>query len=106
MSISISAGFDSGNIIVRHIKGPGDIELEIRKDAHSDFYQWFHFRLTGAADQDCVLRIVNAGGAAYPGGWENYRACISEDRLDWTRTDTDYKNGVLTIRVRPTGDSI
>ncbi|MGL4543828.1 MAG: M14 family metallopeptidase [Polymorphobacter sp.] len=106
MTLSISAGFDSGNIIVRHINSASDIELEIRRDAHSDFYQWFHFRLSGAADQDCVLRIVNAGGAAYPGGWENYRACVSEDRLDWTRTDTDYANGVLTIRVRPGGNSI
>ncbi len=106
MTISISAGFDSGNIIVRHINGADDIALEIRRDAHSDFYQWFHFRLNGAAGEDCVLRIVNAAGAAYPGGWENYRACISHDRHDWTRTDSSYADGVLTIRVRPEADSV
>lgn len=106
MTLSISAAFDSGNIEVRHLHGPDDIALAIRKDAFSDFYQWFHFRLTGAAGQDCVLRIVNAAGAAYPGGWDNYRACVSEDRIDWNRTDCDYADGVLTIRVRPTGNSI
>jgi murein tripeptide amidase MpaA len=106
VTLSISAAFDSGNIEVRRLNGPADIELAIRNDAHSDFYQWFHFRLTGAAGQDCTLRIVNAAGAAYPGGWENYRACVSEDRIDWTRTDGDYKDGVLTIRVRPMGNNI
>ena len=32
----------------------------------SDFYQWFHFRLAGAAGREVTLRIVNCAGAAYP----------------------------------------
>lgn len=37
--MKINAAFDSGNIIVTSIDGTS-ANLEIRKDAHSDFYQW------------------------------------------------------------------
>ncbi len=106
MAIAVSAGFDSGNIEVRRCTGPADIELAIRRDAHSDFYQWFHFRLTGARGQRCTLRIVNCAGSAYPGGWPGYRAVASTDRQHWTRVDTSYAEGVLTIDVTPTNDSL
>ena len=106
MTIAVSAAFDSGNIDVLRIAGPGAIELAIRKDAHSDFYQWFHFRLTGARGQACAIRIMNAGGSAYAGGWPNYRAVVSDDRQTWTRAPTSYDDGILTIRVTPRGDSL
>ncbi len=106
MTIAVSAAFDSGNIEVERIAGPGSIDLRIRKDAHSDFYQWFHFRLTGARGQACTIRIVNCKGSAYVGGWPDYRAVVSEDRQDWTRAPTSYADGILTIRVTPRGDSI
>jgi murein tripeptide amidase MpaA len=106
MTIAVSAAFDSGNIVVRRIAGPQDIELSIRKDHQSDFYQWFHFRLTGAAGQDCVIRIVDLAGSAYPLGWPGYRACVSEDRLLWTRAETSYADGTLTIRYRPETNSV
>ncbi|ARS28810.1 peptidase M14, carboxypeptidase A [Sphingomonas sp. KC8] len=101
MDIGISAAFDSGNIIV--VDRTGDsFDLEIAKDHHSDFYQWFHFRLTGAAGRDVTLRILNAAGSAYPGGWQNYHARVSEDRRTWRQAaDTSYADGVLTIRYRP-----
>ena len=69
MTIAVSAAFDSGNIVVCRSGGPQDIELSIRKDHQSDFYQWFHFRLTGAAGQDVTIRIVDLAGSAYPLGW-------------------------------------
>ena len=105
MSIAISAAFDSGNIEVVRADGPA-IDLAIRKDAHSEFYQWFHFRLTGGAGQACTLRIVNCKGSAYEGGWPNYRAVVSEDRQNWTRAATSYDDGVLTIRVMPRTNSM
>ena len=105
MTIAVSAAFDSGNIEVRRLTGATDIELSVRKDHGSDFFQWFHFRLTGAADQECVLRIVGLDRSAYPLGWPGYRACVSEDRMLWTRADTDYADGVLTIRYRPRTNS-
>ncbi len=108
--ISIDANFDSGNIIVRRVAGPDDIELAIRKDSHSDFYQWFHFRLAGARGQACTLRIVDLAGSAYPGGWPGYRACVSADRVNWTRADTGWDkaagNGTLTIHVTPASDTL
>ena len=106
MAITVSAGFDSGNIDVVRCVGPHDIDLAIRRDADSDFYQWFHFRLSGARGQACRLRIVNCAGSAYPGGWPDYRAVVSHDRQHWTRTDTRYADGVLTIDVTPSADSV
>lgn len=102
----VSDGFDSGNIICRNIDEKGSIDLEIRKDNKSDFFQWFHFRLTGARNRDCVMRILNAGDAAYPKGWEDYQAVASYDRETWFRVATTYRDGVLTIRHRADRDSI
>ena len=106
MTIAVSAAFDSGNIDVLRIAGPGAIELAIRKDAHSDFYQWFHFRLSGARGQACTIRIMNCKGSAYEGGWPDYKAAMSEDRQDWTRAPTSYDGGILTIRVTPRTDNV
>ena len=105
MSLHISAGFDAGNI--RVLRQDGDrFDLEIEKDHQSDFYQWFQFRLTGAAGREVELRIVNAGRSAYPLGWPGYRARVSADRRQWRLADTAYAEGVLTIRHRAAGDSL
>lgn len=108
--IRVDAAFDSGNIVVRRVTGPDDIELSIRKDAHSDFYQWFHFRLSGARGKACSIRIVELGGSAYPGGWPNYNAAVSADRQHWTRAPSSYDpaagNGTLTITVTPDTDQL
>lgn len=97
MTISITSAFDSGNIRVLSHSG-SEAELEIEKDEASDFYQWFHFRVTGCADEDLTLRIVNCAGAAYPKGWEDYQARFSYDRENWRLAETSYADGVLTIR--------
>ena len=106
MPIAITAGFDGGNIDVVRCDGPGEIDLAIRRDAHSDFYQWFCFRLSGARGKACTLRLVNCAGSAYPGGWPGYRAVVSADRQVWVRTDTSYADGVLAIAVTPATDSV
>ena len=105
MTIAISSGFDSGNIEVVHADG-ARFDLAIRRDRESDFYQWFHFRLTGAKGAACTLRIVNAGGSAYPGGWVDYAVCVSTDRQHWHRHPTGYVDGVLTIDLTPAADSV
>ena len=102
MTISISSGFDSGNIRILSITdtpGGARAELEIVTDHQSDFYQWFHFRVAGAAGQEVELAIVNCGGSAYPDGWVDYKARVSEDREIWTQADTSYADGTLTIRL-------
>lgn len=106
MTLHISDAFDSGNISCLSADDPADIRLEIRKDNQSDFYQWFHFRLTGAKDTACTLNIMNAGGAAYTRGWEGYRAVASTDRETWVRVPTTYDNGVLRISHTPAADSV
>lgn len=104
--IRINAAFDSGNIEVLSVSG-ASATLSIRKDRDSDFFQWFHFRVDGAAGRELELKITGLAKSAYPGGWPGYRAAFSEDREFWGRTDTTYDpreaDGTLTIRHTPQG---
>jgi len=98
MSISLNAAFDSGNIRVVGQEGAGDdwrVDLEIVPDHHSDFYQWFHFRVAGARGRTLRFRILNAGGAAYAFGWPGYKVRGSVDREAWRQVPTAYDDGVL-----------
>ncbi|MEO0643087.1 MAG: M14-type cytosolic carboxypeptidase [Pseudomonadota bacterium] len=107
MDIRIDAAFDSGNIDVLGITG-ASARLAIAKDHNSEFAQWFHFRVTGAAGEDLELKITDLNNSAYPGGWPGYDACVSEDRDYWGRAlsqfDKDEENGTLTIRYTPASD--
>ena len=101
-TISISAAFDAGNIVVHDIVGT-QATLSIHKDAGSDFFQWFHFRVACRPGDELVLRIRGLAASPYPDGWPGYQACVSEDRVEWTRADTQYgpeDGGTLTIRHR------
>ena len=102
----ISQNFDAGNIEVVACTNPDDIQLRIRHDNHSDFYQWFYFRLSGARQTRCTLKILNAAGAAYPGGFEQYRVLYSYDRQIWLRHPTKLNNGVLSFEFSPEFDSV
>ena len=106
MSLKISSHFDAGAIEIVKALGTQDIQLNLRKDTHADFSQWFYFRLQGARGQACTLRILNAGEATYPDGWVDYRAVASYDRENWLRVPTDYDGQVLTIRHTPERDSV
>ncbi|MEL7217713.1 MAG: M14-type cytosolic carboxypeptidase, partial [Pseudomonadota bacterium] len=102
--IAIDAAFDSGNIDVLSIEGRS-ARLAIQKDHKSEFAQWFHFRVTGAAGEEITLKLTGLKGSAYPMGWPGYNACVSEDREYWTRADSafdkDEEDGTLTIRYTP-----
>ncbi len=104
--IEIDAGFDSGNIEVLSIDGTL-ARLAIRKDHQSDFFQWFHFRVSGAQGRELTLKITGLNASAYPGGWPGYRAAVSEDREFWGRAESSFDaaedDGTLTIRYRPEG---
>ena len=99
--LQIDAGFDSGNIEVLSANGQ-EARLAIRRDAGSEFFQWFHFRVSGESGQDVTLRLTGLSLAAYPGGWPGYRAAVSHDRRTWTRAETAWDaeadGGTLTIR--------
>lgn len=102
----ITSNFDSGNIVVVSAEDPADIRLKIQKDNQSDFYQWFHFRLSGVVDTPCKVIIENADEVAYVEGWENYRVCVSYDRINWHRLDTAYGEGQLSWEIEPHADSL
>jgi murein tripeptide amidase MpaA len=106
MSITISSAFDAGNI--RVVSQNGDVaDLEIVSDHMSDFYQWFYFRVAGAAGRQITLRITNCEGAAYPNGWPEYKGVMSLDREEWVRiSDTSYADGVLTMKLTPPQDVV
>lgn len=106
MPIKISQQFDAGAIDVVRAERADAIELNLRKDSHADFMQWFYFRLQGAAGQDCRLRILNAAQATYPQGWEGYQAVASYDRERWFRVPTSYDGQALTISHAPAHDSV
>lgn len=105
-SLFISSNFDGGNIEVVDCQQAHDIQLNIRRDNQSEFYQWFYFRLTGAQGQDCRLRLMNAGQSAYPDGWEGYQAVASYDREFWFRVPTQYQDGELLIEHTPSQNSV
>ena len=103
-NIVIDAAFDSGNIEVVSIDGT-TARLRIPRDRKSEFAQWFHFRVSGAAGRELVLHIEGLNDSAYPAGWPGYDSCVSEDRDYWGRADSSYDadsgNGTLTVRYTP-----
>lgn len=106
MSIKISQNFDAGAIEVVSAIDVENIQLNLRQDSNAEFMQWFYFRLQGARDQDACIRILNAGAATYPDGWENYRAVASYDRENWFRVETEFDGKVMTIKHTPETDSV
>ena len=110
MTIDLSSAFDSGNIELVDQPGPAHFRLRIRVDAGGEFFQWFHFRVSGAKGVSLRLDIIGLESSAYPAGWRNYRARISTDRQVWRQADTSYAadadGGTLTIRATPASDQL
>lgn len=107
MVLRISCDFDSGNIECVRAETVKDIQLKIRPDNQSHFFQWFHFRLSGAKGEGCKLRIVNAQEAAFINGWFDYHVVASYDRKHWFRVPTtSYTDGELMIDITPQHDSV
>jgi murein tripeptide amidase MpaA len=105
--MKISSSFDAGAIEVTRLDDPADIRLRLRKDNAADFHQWFHFRLMGAAGRPVRMVFENAGTAAYPDGWRDYRCVASYDRQNWFRiATTRFENGELIVEHTPERDSV
>ncbi|QBC43549.1 M14 family metallopeptidase [Iodobacter fluviatilis] len=104
--LKISSQFDSGAIEVVSLADAQNIHLKIRSDNASPFSQWFHFRLLGAKDQDCVIHFDNAASSAYPDGWPDYNAVASYDTENWFRVASDYDGQTLRIHHRPERESV
>jgi murein tripeptide amidase MpaA len=104
--ISITSNFDSGNIRVKSINDSGNIELNIRKDTNADFFQWFYFRVCGANNTPLNMKILNAGEASYPEGFEDYQARASYDKINWFMVPTLFDGKVMTIEHQPEMNSV
>ncbi|TQV77113.1 carboxypeptidase family protein [Aliikangiella marina] len=104
--MNINSNFEGGNIVCLNCEQADDIQLEIKKDNNSDFFQWFYFRLTGAQGQSCKMKIVNAKDAAYADGWPDYQAVASYDKDFWFRVPTKYEDGVVQIDHQPEFNSV
>ncbi|GAC18841.1 M14 family metallopeptidase [Paraglaciecola arctica] len=102
----ISSNFDSGNIQIIRADDPLNIQLSIRKDNQSDFYQWFHFKLETQSFVSHQIAITDLEKSAYPGGWQNYGAVASYDRQEWFRVDCEFDGDTLTIQHTPEFENI
>jgi len=105
LGMQISANFDSGNIDVVSTDSSQDIQLKIRKDNQSDFFQWFHFKIHNNDHVENVIKILNASESAYVEGWEDYQAVASYDREHWFRVPTSFDGKQLTIEFTPEFDT-
>lgn len=104
--MNISANFDGGKIQVLDATDPQNLQLSIPNDTQSEFFQWFYFRLMGGQGQSLNLRIVNAGQASYPEGYEGYQTVASYDREHWFRVPTRFEEGELIIEHTPEFNSV
>ena len=104
--INITSNFDSGNIEVIKAADPGNIELKIRKDTKADFFQWFYFRVSGARKTSLRMKILNAGEASYPEGFEDYMVRASYDKHDWFMVPTKFDGQVMTIDHQPEHNTV
>jgi len=104
--LKITSQFDSGNIEVVAINAADDIQLKICPDGDKRTQNWFYFRLIGAKDVSCKMKILNAGESAKAEAWYGYMACASYDRQTWFRIQTSFENGILTIEDTPRFNSV
>ena len=111
--MQIVSQFDSGNIEVVSQPEPNLARLRIRRDPPTDtpdgvvqFFQWFHFEAHGVRGERLTFVIEQMDQAAFPGGWENYHAVVSDDGEIWRRTDTEYDGKNLTIRASTGSDTL
>lgn len=93
----INHAMDSGNINVVACNDANNIRLTINPDENTEKFQWFHFSLHNAANQEVTLHIENAANAAYVSGWQDYQAVASYDRETWFRVATKFDGKALTI---------
>ncbi|MEL6115790.1 M14-type cytosolic carboxypeptidase [Photobacterium sp. SP02] len=99
--MNIFSNFESGNIDVVKADQPGDIQLRIKKDNQSDFYQWFHFRLETQAQVEHGFELQDLAKSAYPEGWKDYDVVASYDREEWFRIPAEFDGDTLRFKVIP-----
>ncbi|MCR8924228.1 M14-type cytosolic carboxypeptidase [Dasania sp. GY-MA-18] len=100
--MNIDCNFDGGNIQVVDSSDSNAIKLEIKKDKHADYSQWFYFRAQLNTLEKCSFTIINAGQVSYPEAWDAGTIVASYDRQNWFRISTDYQQQQLHFSLTPT----
>lgn len=104
--VQISSDFDGGNITVLDADNPENIRLEIKPDGKADFFQWFFYRVDGVTGRQLNMRLTNADGASYLGGWKDYRAVASYDQETWFRIEAAFDGNELVLNHHPERDTV
>lgn len=95
--MQIISAFECGNAVVETVT-EREATLSLRPDSNAKSYQWFYFRVSGEPGVTRTFHITNAGAASYPHAWPGYRALASYDGSAWFRVNTQYHDGILTIK--------
>ena len=101
-ALSISADFDSGNIVLLDASDPQNVQLAMRPDSKSAHFQWFHFKVDGMQPGK-VHRfcLTNAGESSYNRAWTGYHAVASYDQKTWFRVASDFDGKALNFALSP-----
>ena len=98
--VTIDSDFDGGNIVYVN-QSENTIELKIRKDINSDFFQWFYFKANDLIPGDSyTFKILNAGDSSYPEGWKIHNVPYSFDGETWRRAKSNFQRGVLEFTIQ------
>lgn len=96
--LHIDCDFDSGNILVLDASNPAHVHLNIRKDSHSDHFQWFHFKASGLTPgQVHRFSLDNAAESSYKNAWTGYHAVASYDQQTWFRVPSQFDRKALSF---------
>jgi murein tripeptide amidase MpaA len=101
-ALTISADFDSGNIVMLDASDPKAVQLAIRPDTKSAHFQWFHFKAEGLhIGEPHGFSLTNAGESSYNGAWTGYNAVASYDQRTWFRVPSQFDGKALNFELTP-----
>ncbi|MCV6626896.1 MAG: M14-type cytosolic carboxypeptidase [Cellvibrionaceae bacterium] len=95
-AISVFSDFCGGNIELIDASRADGIRLNIRRDSHADYFQWFYFGVCAEAGAKLGFSLENAGQSSYPDAWAGYNVLASYDRQQWFRLPSQYADGALS----------
>ncbi len=108
-TITLDTDFEGASVGAWEQVDDTSIEFNILadNDGTSNHKRWYSFRLTGAAERDITLRIVNAGDTNASGAWRFNAPVVSHDDGEtWNRIkNARYANGVFEFAYTPETDS-
>ena len=106
-ALTISADFDSGNIVMLDASDPKAVQLAIRPDTKSAHFQWFHFKVEGLhIGEPHGFSLTNAGESSYNGAWTGYNAVASYDQRTWFRVPSQFDGKALNFELTPSESQV